>query len=113
MRAVATILAALLGLLGLIFVVAASQGNATMRIVVGLVCLTSAAALIALVRLHPVKNETSYQLHLSGDVNLEKISCQQCGATLSSDSCRLAEGAVFVHCEFCGAEYQIEEAPKW
>ena len=50
---------------------------------------------------------------VSGDVNLEKIACQQCGASLSSDSCRLAEGAVFVHCGFCGADYQIEEAPKW
>ncbi len=53
------------------------------------------------------------KLDLSGDVSLQEIICKQCGATLSQKSISVAAGAVFVKCEFCAAEYQMEEAPKW
>jgi len=107
--------AAGLALLGLLFVVAAGQGNAVVRVVIGVVCLGAAAALVALLRLKPTHETHVHQtqLDLSGDVSLQQITCNQCGATLSEKSITVTAGAVFVKCEFCAAEYQLEEAPKW
>ena len=108
-------LAVLLGLLGLVFVVAAGQGNALVRIVVGLVCLVAAGVIVALARLRPVRHTHVHdmQLHLSGDVSLEQMTCRECGAPLSDRSTSVKAGAVFVQCEYCGAQHQLEEAPKW
>jgi hypothetical protein len=106
-------LAGLLGILGLVFLVAAGQGNAVVRIVIGLVCLAAAATLAALPRLRPQHHVHEMTVQMPGDTALEQVQCRQCGATLSSESVRVAAGAVFVHCEYCGAEYQLEEAPKW
>ncbi len=115
MKIVVYLTAGGLSLLGLLFVIAAGQGNAMVRVVIGVVCLGAAAALVALVRLKP-----TYQTHvhhtkldLSGDVSLQEIACKQCGAALSEKSIKVTAGAVFVKCEFCSAEYQLEEAPRW
>jgi hypothetical protein len=114
-RIVAYCLAAALAVLGLLFLIAAGQGNAAVRVVIGLVLLGGAIAVVALSRLRPVQQTHVHEtkLHLSGDVSLENIVCKQCGANLSEKSVRLTAGAVFVKCEYCGAEYQLEEAPKW
>jgi len=108
-------LAVLLGFFGLVELIAAGQGNTVVRVIVGVVCLAAAGALVVLVRLKPIQTTHTQhvKLDLSGDVSLEKIQCRQCGAELSSKSVRVAAGAVFVTCEYCGAEYQLEEAPKW
>ncbi len=106
-------LAAGLALLGLIFVMAASQGNALVRVIIGLVCIGAAGALVALSRLKPTHHTHVHQMDLSGDVSLQEIHCKQCGATLSQKSITVKAGTVFVKCEFCSAEYQLEEAPKW
>lgn len=115
MKIVVHLLAGGLALLGMLFVVAAGQGNAMIRIIIGVICLGAAAALVALIRLKPIHQTHVHhtELDLSGDVSLQEITCQQCGATLSQKSISVAAGAVFVKCEFCGAEYQLEEAPKW
>jgi hypothetical protein len=111
----AYLLATLMGLLGMLFLVAAGQGNSVARIVIAVVCLIAAAAIVALVQLKPIQQTHVHhtKLDLTGDVSLEQITCRQCGATLSDKSVRVAAGAVFVHCEYCGSEYQLEEAPKW
>lgn len=108
-------IAVVLGLLGLLFLIAAGQGNAVVRIVIGLVCLAAAGTLVALARLRPAQQTHVHQmkLDLTGDVALENMTCKQCGAALSSQSVTVSAGAVFVHCEFCDAQYQLEEAPKW
>ena len=115
MKVVVYLLAAGLAMLGLMFVVAAGQGNAVARIAIGVICLGAAAALVALVRLKPTHETHVHhtKLDLSGDVSLQEIVCKQCGATLSEKSVTVKAGAVFVQCEFCSAEYQLEEAPKW
>ena len=106
-------LAGLLGVLALVSLSAAVQGHAVLRIIVGLVFLGAAGTLVALVRLRPHHHVHEVKIDMPGDTSLEQIQCKQCGATLSSKSVRLAAGAVFVSCEFCNAEYQLEEAPKW
>jgi len=115
MRLLAYLLAALLGVLGLVFLFAAGQGNTVPRLVIGVVCLAAAAALVALSRLRPIhiRHERHQTLELTGDVSLENFKCRQCSAELTAKATEVRDGAVFVHCEYCGSEYQIEEAPKW
>ena len=115
MKFVVYLLAGGLGILGLLFIVAAGQGNAVVRIAIGVVCWGAAAALVALVRLRPTQQTHVHhtKLDLSGDVSLQEITCKQCGATLGATSVSVKAGAVFVKCEYCSAEYQLEEAPKW
>jgi len=114
-KIVVYMLALVLAALGLLFVVAAGQGHAIVRIVIGIVCIGAAATLVALVRLKPTHETHVHhtKLDLSGDVSLQEITCRQCGASLSEKSVSLKAGAVFVKCEYCAAEYQLEEAPKW
>ncbi|NLY00604.1 MAG: hypothetical protein GXY83_31290 [Rhodopirellula sp.] len=111
MKLIVYALAVLLGFLGLVFLVGA-QGQ-WMRIVVGLVLLVAAGALVWLARLQPSRTTVVQQIDLSGDVNLQDLNCRSCGATLNDRSVQVRAGAVFVHCEYCGAGYQLEEEPKW
>ena len=115
--AVVYVIAGCLGLLGICFVVAAGRDSskAVLHIVVGLICLVAAGALVVLSRLKPQHHHHVHEtkLDLPGDTSLEQIQCRQCGATLGSKSVKVAAGAVFVTCEYCGSEYQLEEAPKW
>lgn len=57
--------------------------------------------------------KVTYEVELSGDVNLENFQCKQCGGALSSKNVRLVGGALNVECPYCGAVYQVEEKPKW
>lgn len=112
MKFVAYPLAALLGLLGLVFVVGA-QGQ-WIRVLVGIVLWGAAGALVWLARKMPRQTTNIVQkIDLSGDVRLETLTCRSCGGTLGKESVTVKAGAVFVNCEFCGATYQIEEEPKW
>ena len=113
MKILGRLLALCLGGLGLLFLVAAGQGNALVRIVIGSVLLVSAVALIALSRLRPQQITHQMQIDVPGDTSLEEIHCRKCGASIRSESIHIRAGAAFVHCEYCGAEYQMEEAPRW
>ena len=115
MKILAIGFAVMLGALGLLFLIAAGQGNAIPRVAIGVVCIGAAVALVAVVWLKKstVTHVQKLELDLTGDVRLENLSCKQCSAALSSDAITYKAGTVFVHCPYCGAEYQIEEAPKW
>ena len=113
MKLVAYPLAALLGLLAVMFVVGA-QGQ-IVRVVVGVVLMTAAVALVwlALQQRKPSTTTVVQKIDLSGDVNLQDMTCRACGGSLGKESIRVKAGAVFVNCEYCGAAYQLEEEPKW
>ena len=115
MKILANVLAVLLGFMGLVAVVAAGQGNFIPRLVAGLVFLGAAAALFMLSRMQPEIHRHVHEMKvdMSGDISLEQLQCKQCGAELSSKSVHMAEGAVFVRCEYCNAQYQLEEQAKW
>ena len=113
MKIAVYILAGLLGVLGLFGLFAAGEGNAVVRVIISLILLAAAATVVALSRLRPQHHTHEMKVEMPGETSLEQIQCKQCGATLSSKSVRVSAGAVFVSCEFCGAEYQLEEAPKW
>jgi hypothetical protein len=112
-RLVTYFLAAALAVVGIIFLLG-SQG-VVLRLVIGLVLLIAAGALVYLgqVQPRPTTTTTVQKIDLSGDVRLEEIRCRSCNSPLSKEDIEVKAGAIFVHCSFCGATYQIEEEPKW
>jgi hypothetical protein len=113
MKLIAYPLAAMLGLLGIVFVVGA-QGL-PMRIVVGVVLLAAAGALVWLALQRPQQTTITVEqkIDLPGKVNIQAMTCRSCGAGLSKDSVAVKAGAIYVNCPYCGATYQLEEEPKW
>ncbi len=114
MKLVAYPLAALLTFFGLMFVVSGGSGQ-YWHIIVGVILLLAAGALVVLALLKPKPSVTTViqKIDLSGDVSLEDLKCRSCGGTLGKESVTVKAGAVFINCQYCGATYQIEEAPKW
>ena len=112
-KTAAYLLAGLLGLGGLIFLIAAGQSNVAPRVIIGIVLLGAALFFIFLARSKAPKIELVQRIDLSGDVSVEEMRCQACGATLDSDSVKVEAGAIFVSCPYCGTSYQLEEEPKW
>lgn len=100
---------------GLLFLVAAGQGNAMVRIVIGVFCLAGAGALIYLSKMQPVEHTHVHEMKLDmpGEVNMKGFKCTACGAALDSKSVSVVAGAVHVNCPYCGSTYQFEEEPKW
>ena len=87
-------------------------------IVVGLIITTLAVGVFVFLRMRRSKAEAQkteivQKIDLSGDVELAKITCQNCGGELNKDSITVREGAIFVDCPYCGASYQMVEEPKW
>ena len=113
MKAVAYVIAAIVGLLGFIFL-AGSQG-VLLRMVVGAVLIVAAIAIVFLTRVQPRSIQTTMvqKIDLSGDVNIEEIRCRSCNAPLSKDEIEVKAGAILIQCDHCGATYQFEEEPKW
>ncbi len=59
------------------------------------------------------KEEVTVKIDLSGDVNLDTLTCQSCGGQLSPEHISMVAGAPVVSCPFCGTSYQLTEEPKW
>lgn len=64
-------------------------------------------------KLTPGDEEVKIQIDLTGDIELDTLTCKSCGGHLSSEHTSLHEGALVVDCPFCGTNYQITEKPKW
>lgn len=113
MKIVTYLIAAVLLLFALMFIVG-SQGMIA-RIIVGLILFAGAGVLVYLTRVQPTKEEITHiqKIDLTGDIQLEQLKCQSCNGALSKDNLEVKAGAIFVECPYCGASYQIEEAPKW
>lgn len=113
MKTAAYLLAGLLGLGGLIFLIGAGQSNTAPRVIIGIVLLGAAIFFIFLARSKGPEVKIIQEIDLSGDVSVEEMRCQACGASLDSDTVKVEAGAIFVSCPYCGSEYQLEEEPKW
>lgn len=113
MRIVVYLVAALVGLIGFIFL-AGSQGQ-VFRLIIGVVLIIAGIVIVYLTRVQPRRIETTnvQKIDLSGDVNLEEIRCRSCNAPLSKEDIEVRSGAIFVSCSHCGSTYQFEEEPKW
>ncbi len=52
-------------------------------------------------------------IDLPGQVQINAMSCQACGAPINSNDISIVNGAPVVSCKSCGTSYQITEEPKW
>ncbi len=113
MKTLAYFIGALLGIVGIVFLIAATQGNAGFRILTGLVLIAAGIFIARITRMKVPDQRIIQEIDLSGDVHPEEMTCNNCGAPLDRDSISLREGGIFVDCPYCGTSYQIEEEPKW
>ncbi len=117
MKLIGNIIAAILIFFGVLFIWGAfspDQGGGTGWIVVGIISVAIGLPIAWYVNRKPLPDQkVTYEVELSGDVNLENFQCRQCGGALSSKNVRLVGGALNVECPYCGAVYQVEEKPKW
>ena len=105
------------GVLWLLSAFSASTPNPGGRLLVGGLLVVLGLGIVVAVRLREPKPKQEItirqQIDVGGDVNMEALKCQSCGAQLDKSAISTAEGAVVVSCPFCGATYQIVEEPKW
>jgi len=113
LKALAYLIGGLLGLVGLLFIIASGQGNTVPRLLIGLVLLAAGIFVAAITRMKVPDQRIIQEIDLSGDVRPEEMKCKACGAALDKDSVSVRAGGVFVDCPYCGTSYQIEEEPKW
>jgi hypothetical protein len=120
------IVSCLLVLFGILFFIAGTSpgqpagtlGVGVVLIIIGLVIAALAVGVFVFLRMRQrkaeaPKTEIVQKIDLSGDIELEKLKCQNCGGVLKKDSVTVREGAVFVDCPYCGVSYQMVEEPKW
>ncbi len=107
----------LFGVLYLWSIPAAAPSQVVWRLIVGIISLGIGVVIIWVIRTRgprPLQQIVQQvELDMPGDVSLDQLKCQSCGAELSKDSVTLAEGAVIISCPYCGSTYQITEEPKW
>jgi len=116
MKTIANIVAAILIFFGVLFIWGAfSEQGGTGYLITGIVTVGLGFGLLWYGRklVPPGEQKVTYNVDLTGDVKLESFQCKQCGGALSSKNVSMVGGALTVTCPYCGAVYQIEEAPKW
>lgn len=106
-----SVVSVLVGLLGILFVI--GYQHQVGRLVIGVVLIGAAILLWATTRMKPKQTTLIQKIDLTGDVSAQELKCKSCGSTLTNKSVEVRAGAIFIRCEFCGTEYQLEEAPKW
>jgi hypothetical protein len=114
-RIIAYIAAAILIFFGVLFIWGAfSPQGSPGWIIVGVISVGAGLGLIWLARKRAKEQmEIIQKIELSGDVNLENLTCQNCGGTLSSENIKMVAGAPVVNCPYCNSSYQLSEEPKW
>ncbi|MGQ9706124.1 MAG: hypothetical protein ACUVWP_03865 [bacterium] len=89
-------------------------GTSGTNLCIGIIGIIIGIVLIAIAKYrHKKEVEMIQKIDLPGDLSLENLKCKMCGAPLSKDSVEVKAGAIFIHCPYCKALYQIEEEPKF
>lgn len=116
-KVIGYIAAAILLFFGVLFVWGAFSSEGTPGwILIGVISISVGLFLIWLVGRQAKRageNELIQKIELSGDINLETLSCNKCGGALSSDNIKMIAGAPVVNCPYCNTSYQLTEEPKW
>jgi len=115
-KVIGYIAAAILIFFGVLFVWGAFSENGSVGwIIIGVISIAGGLGLIWLVGRQAKSDSTELiqKIELSGDVNLEALSCQSCGGALSPDNIKMVAGAPVVTCPYCDSTYQLSEEPKW
>jgi uncharacterized membrane protein/DNA-directed RNA polymerase subunit RPC12/RpoP len=118
-KIIAFITAAIFIILAFLFILGAfSPEGSPSWIIVGIIGLVIGFVLIFVgTKLSPpVKagdQVVNLNIDLPGEVGMDTIKCQSCGAPLSSEDVKMVAGAPVVECPNCGTTYQLTEEPKW
>jgi DNA-directed RNA polymerase subunit RPC12/RpoP len=114
------IIAGILLLFGVLWLLSAFSAEAPSpggRLLVGGLLVVIGLGIIVAIRLREPKPKQEVvirqQLDIGGDIDMEALKCQSCGAQLDKSAISLVEGAAVVTCPYCNATYQIVEEPKW
>ncbi len=113
MKTAGYLLGGILGLAGIVSLLAATQGHTLPRAITGIVLLGAAAFMVYLARSKGPEMKVTHKVDFTGDTELQHLQCKSCGAQLSADVVEMHEGAIYVKCPYCGTSYQLEEKPKW
>jgi len=107
----------LFGVLWLLSAFSAETLNPGGRLLVGGILVVVGLGIIVAIRLREPKPKqevvVTQQIDIGGEVDMEALKCESCGAQLDKSAIGTAEGAVMVTCPYCDATYQIVEEPKW
>ena len=105
------------GVLWLLSAFSSETLNPGGRLLVGGILVLLGLGIIVAVRLREPKPEQKVtirqEIDIGGDVEMEALKCESCGAQLDKSAISMAQGAVVVTCPYCSATYQIVEEPKW
>jgi DNA-directed RNA polymerase subunit RPC12/RpoP len=113
------IVAGILIFFGVLFLWAAfsPEANPAGRLLVGGLLVVIGLGIVFAVRMREPKPKQEItirqQIDVGGDVEMEALKCESCGAQLDKSAIGMAQGAVMVTCPYCSATYQIVEEPKW
>ncbi|MCU0488208.1 MAG: hypothetical protein MUE67_04550 [Anaerolineales bacterium] len=117
MKIIAYILAAILLILGVLFVIAAfgPAFNPGWFAIGGLMVVIGLALVWFGTRQKAGSqaNNVTVKIDLPGNVNLDSFQCKNCGGALTTDNVKLVAGAPVVTCPYCNTTYQLTEEPKW
>jgi len=118
MKLIANIAAGILIFFGVLFIWGAfSEAGNVSWIFVGLASAGIGMAIIWFARRQsapePGEQKITYDIDLSGDVDLKGFECTRCGGPLAPENISVVGGAPTVQCPYCGSIYQISEKPKW
>ena len=118
-RTILYIVAGILIVLSFLFILGAfSPSGSTSWLLVGLGGLAVAFVFIIIgarlgAKAAGTTQNISVKVDLPGNMKMDAIKCQSCGAPLAADDIKMVQGAPVVTCHSCGTTYQLTEEPKW
>jgi Na+/melibiose symporter-like transporter len=118
-KTIGYIFAGILILFGILFLLAAfgETWNAGWAVIGGILLIVGVGIILIASLFFKSKStatqQTTLQVNLPGDVNVERFKCADCGAQLTMDNVKMVAGAPMVECPYCNATYQLTEDPKW
>jgi hypothetical protein len=119
MKIIAYIIAGILIFFGVIFIWGAFSPTGSMGwILIGLILIGVSFGIIWFVIYSQNKKaqqeqSTVIKIDLPANIELDKLTCKNCGGSLSVDNIKMVAGAPVVTCPYCGTSYQLTEDPKW
>jgi hypothetical protein len=111
-RALGYLAAAILILLGLIFLMASTY--VASRLFVGGILIVIGFGIVILARRgNSVQGPVKVEIEAPGSFKVESVKCANCGASLDSSKMELKQGVPTLRCPYCDKEFEVTEAPKW
>lgn len=111
-RALGYFAAAVLVLLGIIFLLASAYAPSRLLVGTILVAVGFGIAILAW-RSGSPQVSVKYEIETPGSLKVESVKCPNCGASLGPSKMQLKQGVLTLKCPYCDNEFELVEAPKW